>query len=48
MLLINFIYMNISIEYKKPERKQFFAKQQDLAITYLVNENKSKCTDFGY
>lgn len=39
-LLIHFIYTNISIEYKKSDRKQFFAKWQELATTYLVNGKK--------
>lgn len=47
-LLIHFIYMNISIEYKKPDRKQFYASWQELATTYLVDKNTSKCTDFGH
>lgn len=48
MLLIHFIYMNIAVEYKKPDRKNFCAKCQELATTYLVVENKSKSSDFGH
>lgn len=46
-LLIHFTYIIISTEYKKPDRKECFAKWQELATTYLADENKSKCTDFG-